>query len=140
MAYPSSNDGLMIAVCVRSPLSADRENDGGDLLVHRIVFRYPIPFAPASAADSKATPSTAVDAKQQTAATEAASSSSGYTVTELCHFPASCSAEDGPYLLNLSIAPIAMDAAPSRPVLFKAELQQAASASGAGSHAAAASK
>jgi kynurenine formamidase len=39
------------------------------------------------------------------------------TITELIYVPNEV--EDGPYLLNLQIAPFASDASPSRPILFK---------------------
>lgn len=39
------------------------------------------------------------------------------TITELIHVPSSLA--DGPYLLNLQVAPIENDAAPSRPLLYE---------------------
>ena len=42
----------------------------------------------------------------------------GSTITELAYIPDGV--PDGPYLLNLQVAPFASDAAPSRPVIFKA--------------------
>jgi hypothetical protein len=38
------------------------------------------------------------------------------TITELCYIDNAV--PDGVYLLNLGVSPIAMDAAPSRPLLF----------------------
>lgn len=39
------------------------------------------------------------------------------TITELIHVPSTL--EDGPYVLNLQVAPIENDAAPSRPLLYE---------------------
>ncbi len=121
-------------LCVDLP-SVDRESDGGELLVHRILFRYPIPFG---GAKQQQTPTAAAAPTATAVPTSGGGGVSGgggsgrkrsapfadagpFTITELCHFPPSADAShlpDGPYLLNLCVAPIAMDAAPTRPVLY----------------------
>ena len=45
----------------------------------------------------------------------------GSTITELIYVPNEI--DDGPYLLNLQIAPFASDASPSRPLLFRRDRQ-----------------
>jgi arylformamidase len=73
--------------------SIDRADDGGKLTAHRIFWGMP-PGATALAAASRPQA----------------------TVTELAYIDSSIA--DGPYLLNLQIAPFAADAAPSRPILL----------------------
>lgn len=71
--------------------SVDREQDGGRLAAHRIFWGR--------------------DRDSQPAAT-----ASGGTITELVYV--ADDVPDGPYLLDLQVAPIDLDAAPSRPVLY----------------------
>jgi arylformamidase len=78
--------------------SLDRESDRGRLLAHRAFF-FPPELGVSEAA--------VVDGTAPMPAR---------TVTELCFAPDS--APDGPYVLSLSIAPIHLDAATSRPVLY----------------------
>lgn len=73
--------------------SIDRANDQGRLTAHRIFWGLP-PGAQAAA-----------DATRRSA-----------TVTELAFIDDSIA--DGPYLLNLQVAPFVADAAPSRPILL----------------------
>ena len=79
--------------------SLDREDDGGELLSHRMWWSLPQRGEP-----SGALPNTIVAI--------AASNGAKRLVTELAFFPDTC--EDGIYLLNIAVAPIDMDAAPSR--------------------------
>jgi hypothetical protein len=72
--------------------SADREDDGGHLLAHRAFWGLPPRGEDADAAVSER------------------------TITELCYVPAAVA--DGLYLLDLQVAPLHMDAAPSRPLLY----------------------
>ncbi|HEX2492128.1 MAG TPA: cyclase family protein [Steroidobacter sp.] len=73
--------------------SVDRANDEGRLTCHRIFWGLP------------------AGAKSAAAATRAYA-----TITELAYIDNAIA--DGPYLLNLQIAPFAADAAPSRPILL----------------------
>jgi len=73
--------------------SVDRAEDDGRLAGHRIFWGLP-------AGSVRAKDATRADA----------------TLTELAYIDASVA--DGPFLLNLQVAPFAADAAPSRPVLF----------------------
>lgn len=73
--------------------SIDRAQDGGRLAAHRIFWGMP----PGS-----------------TSATEAARKQA--TITEMAFIDADV--VDGPYLLNLQVAPFMIDAAPSRPILL----------------------
>ena len=73
--------------------SLDRGNDGGRLLCHRIYWGM---AARESGRNDIARPHA--------------------TVTELAYVPDRLA--DGPYLLNLQIAPFVADAAPSRPLLY----------------------
>lgn len=70
--------------------SLDREEDGGRLLAHRAWWNLQ--------ADGKASPRMHA------------------TVTELIYIPDEIA--DGLYLLNLQIAPFALDASPSKPILY----------------------
>lgn len=72
--------------------SIDREEDGGILSAHRQFWSIG-PLA------------------------EETSEPSRRTITELCYVPDSV--PDGIYLLNLQVAPIELDAAPCRPLLFR---------------------
>ncbi len=73
--------------------SVDRANDEGRLTAHRIFW--------------------GLAAGERSAA---AASRAYATITELAYIPNE--APDGPYLLNLQVAPFVADAAPSRPVLL----------------------
>ena len=78
--------------------SLDRSDDGGKLAAHRVFWG----MAP-GATDS------ALAQRRQA------------TVTEMAYIDAAI--PDGPYLLNLQVAPFATDAAPSRPILYALEGQ-----------------
>ena len=75
--------------------SADREEDRGQLIAHRAWWGLP------PAGDAAADRAARVSAR---------------TITELAFVEDA--AGDGPYLLDLQVAPFDMDAAPSRPLLF----------------------
>lgn len=79
--------------------SVDKEDDGGLLLAHRAFWGLP----PRGAS---------LDGYETSSA----------TITELAYIPpagpAGTGPEDGPYVLSLQVAPIELDAAPSRPLLF----------------------
>jgi hypothetical protein len=68
--------------------SVDREDDQGLLACHRIFWSKD----------------------------GALNKSSSYTITELCYVPNYLN--DGIFMLNLGIAPLELDAAPSRPLLY----------------------
>ena len=74
--------------------SLDREEDGGGLFSHRAFFGL----------DDGATALVGPVPER--------------TITELCRAPAPEEAPDGAYVLALHLAPLAADAAPSRPLLF----------------------
>jgi hypothetical protein len=78
--------------------SADREDDRGLLIAHRTWWG--LPPAGDAAADRAA----------------AAARACSRTITELAFVDDA--AADGPYLLDLQVAPFDMDAAPSRPLLY----------------------
>lgn len=78
--------------------SLDREEDGGALLSHRMWWALPLKGEQ--------------NARQNTPAAEAAARGARRLITELAFFPDKC--EDDIYLLNVAVAPIDMDAAPSR--------------------------
>jgi len=82
--------------------SADREDDRGLLVAHRTWWSLP------PAGD---------------AAADRAASACARTITELVF--AGDAAADGPYLLDLQVAPLDMDAAPSRPLLYPVEERDA---------------
>jgi len=73
--------------------SIDRAQDGGRLTAHRIFWGMPAGSTSAAAATRKHA-----------------------TITELAFIDDAVS--DGPYLLNLQVAPFVIDAAPSRPILL----------------------
>lgn len=73
--------------------SIDRTQDGGQLAAHRIFWGMP----PGSTAAARATRKQA-------------------TITEMAFIDDAIA--DGPYLLNLQVAPFMIDAAPSRPILL----------------------
>lgn len=73
--------------------SVDRANDAGRLTAHRIFWGLP-----------------------PGAKTAAQAARRGATITELAFIDDAIT--DGPYLLNLQVAPFVSDAAPSRPILF----------------------
>lgn len=75
--------------------SLDRADDGGELLAHRLFWGLPAGSRRAS------------EARRGSA-----------LVTELAYVPGT--AEDGCYLLDLQVPAFASDAAPSRPILFRA--------------------
>lgn len=77
------------------PLDPQVQDDGGHLLGHRAFWQMP--------------------PKADDASVKAPYSQR--TITELAFFPPDLG--DGLYLINHGVAPIAMDAAPSRPVVFK---------------------
>jgi len=88
--------------CVAPPLTSSRavpcppvQDDGGHLLAHRAFWQLP--------------------PKADDASVKAPYSQR--TITELAFFPPELA--DGLYLISHGVAPIAMDAAPSRPVVFK---------------------
>jgi len=76
--------------------SVDRSHDGGKLTAHRLFWGIA-----AGATDSTA-------ARRRNA-----------TITEMAYIDESI--PDGPYLLNLQVAPFVADAAPSRPILYPLE-------------------
>ena len=85
--------------------SVDREDDGGQLLAHRAFWGLPrrgddAPAAEAGPAQSALCPR---------------------TITELAYIPDAV--PDGPYLLALHVAPIELDAAPSRPLVLPARVR-----------------
>lgn len=117
--------------------SADREDDGGHLLAHRAFWGLPPKGSegsdvPEGSMPFAAAPPVAAGGSGAGAAAAAAAAAPGSaggsfavggegrgctrTITELCYIPDA--APDGLYLLQLGVAPIEMDAAPSRPVLF----------------------
>jgi arylformamidase len=73
--------------------SIDRAQDGGKLAAHRIFWGMP-------AGSTSAATATRPNA----------------TITEMAYIDDSVA--DGPYLLNLQVAPFVIDAAPSRPILL----------------------
>lgn len=73
--------------------SIDRAQDGGKLAAHRVFWGMP------------AGSTSAATATRQHA-----------TITEMAYIDAAVT--DGPYLLNLQVAPFVIDAAPSRPILL----------------------
>jgi arylformamidase len=73
--------------------SIDRAQDGGRLAAHRIFWGMPPGGISAAAATRKQA-----------------------TITEMAFIDNAIA--DGPYLLNLQVAPFAIDAAPSRPILL----------------------
>lgn len=73
--------------------SADREDDGGRLAAHRIFWEVPDGIR------------------------EAVPPGSSRTITEMIYVPDDI--PDGLYVLNLQIPPFMLDAAPSRPMLFR---------------------
>ncbi len=77
--------------------SVDKESDGGGLVAHRTFWGLP-PRGPAS--------------------DELKGPYSQKTITELAYFDSE-RAPDGLYLVSLGVGPIAMDAAPSRPTIFR---------------------
>lgn len=81
--------------------SVDREDDGGHLLAHRAWWQLP---PRGSSSDGGA-------------AAPAPQALSTRTITELAYVPEGV--PDGAYLLNLQVAPLELDAAPSRPVLHR---------------------
>jgi len=87
--------------------SLDREDDGGALLAHREWWAQPPRGEPPPAAGSPAA--------------AAAAQGAARLVTELAFFPDA--ADDGLYLLNLGVAAVDLDAAPSRLVLHALELR-----------------
>ena len=78
--------------------SVDKEEDGGHLLAHRAWWGLP--------AKGEQPPPPPLCTR---------------TITELILVPEA--AADGPYLLNLQVAPLDLDAAPSRPCIFPMQLQ-----------------
>jgi len=89
---------LALALGVRHLLvdlpSVDKEKDGGQLLSHRAWWELP------PAGEPSPQPSRPLSTR---------------TITELCSV--GDDVVDGPYLLNLQVAPLDLDAAPSRPIL-----------------------
>lgn len=86
--------------------STDREDDQGLLLTHRTFWGLPSKDPLASSSSSSASSSGAA----------ASSPFSHRTITELAYIPGHVA--DGAYMLSLQVAPIQLDAAPSRPLLF----------------------
>lgn len=82
--------------------SMDKENDEGLLLAHRAFWG----LSPKSK-------------EADAAAAAAVESLSSMTITELCYF-SSESLKDGLYGVSLQVAPVGLDAAPSRPLLHPA--------------------
>ena len=86
--------------------SLDREVDGGAMLSHRAWWALPPrPFA----GDASATKDDSI-----------ANSGANRLATELAYFPDDC--DDGLYFVNIAVAPIDLDAAPSRLTLHAAEI------------------
>lgn len=88
--------------------SLDRENDGGELATHRAFWGLP---RRAAAGGTAAGPAATVAPQLPPCAR---------TVTELCYIDSTEVPRDGAYVLNLAVAPLSLDAAPSRPVLYAA--------------------
>lgn len=86
---------VVCSVCDMRPPVRARQDDGGHLVAHRLIFGVPLD-APVADVDASTLPLR--------------------TVTELCHVPETVA--DGVYLLNLQVSPMALDAAPSRPILY----------------------
>jgi hypothetical protein len=86
--------------------SLDKEVDGGAMLSHRAWWTLP----PRPAAGDASAPKD--DAHAAAGAIRLA--------TELAYFPDEC--EDGLYFANIAVAPIDLDAAPSRLTLHAAEI------------------
>lgn len=84
--------------------SVDREDDAGLLIAHRTFWELP-PRGTEASTTAAAAPAAAT-----------AASYSPHLITEICYIPAEV--PDGVYVLNLQVAPIKLDAAPSRPVLY----------------------
>jgi len=82
--------------------SVDKENDGGHLVNHKAIFLR----KDGTKTTETAVPSTAEECP--------------YSITEFCYIPPSV--KEGLYLVDLQIAPLVMDASPSRPVLYSAIL------------------
>lgn len=82
-----------IATLVVDLPSIDRAQDGGRLAAHRIFWGMPAGSISAATATRKHA-----------------------TITEMAFIDSTIA--DGPYLLNLQVAPFVTDAAPSRPILF----------------------
>ncbi|HUF09734.1 MAG TPA: cyclase family protein [Rhodothermales bacterium] len=74
--------------------SVDRADDEGRMRVHRLWFGIPDGTSTIEPGDA-----------------------SHRTITEMIYVPESL--PDGPYLLQIQVAPFALDASPSRPVLFR---------------------
>jgi arylformamidase len=94
--------------------SADREDDGCQLIAHRTFFGVRVDGSPTDEGEV---------VRSSPAATAAPSSAPRLpetTITEFCYFPDSLS--DGVHLLCLHVAPIELDAAPSRPLLSRLNL------------------
>jgi arylformamidase len=85
------------------------QDDAGALPSHRVFWDLPA-RGTATASDSQAAPE----------------GISNRTITELCYVDNALA--DGLFLLALGVAPLAMDASPSRPMLLPVAVAQAASA------------
>jgi len=98
--------------------SVDREDDGGVLAVHRTIFRYNLPLR--DEAGVYPTNNTLVKLRTEKGISvfDETPDNACRTITELARFPDNATLPDGPVLIDLQVAPIASDAAPSRPVLF----------------------
>lgn len=85
--------------------SVDKEQDGGKLVNHKTIFLR----------------QSAVGGVVPTYKYPAIDEKCPYSVTEFAYIPSSTS--EGLYLIDLQIAPLIMDASPSRPVLYKAAFE-----------------
>lgn len=85
--------------------SFDKEEDGGKLIAHRTFWQLDLHSKPPAVTNSI----------------------SKRTITELCYFPDTL--KDDIYVLNLQVSPIALDAAPSMPLLFPVNVQNSNSPS-----------
>ena len=88
--------------------SVDREQDGGQLLAHRAFWKYP--------ANEQMEVKNEKGAKQNGLRRVDDFERKNCTITELIYVANSI--KDGLYLLNLQIAPLEVDASPSKPVLY----------------------
>lgn len=118
--------------------SADREQDGGKLVCHRELLERITAIDPAQAGQLRCinfdrqsqSASSGIDPRSSGGGGEEGKSSDGSleqqaweerhwnTATELADIPPVSELEDGVFLLDLHIAPLRMDASPSRPILY----------------------
>jgi len=89
--------------------SVDREDDGGQILNHRIFFDVPVREEMIKFHED------------DTELDHIPKESFEKTITEFCYI--SNDIEDNMYLLNLQLAPLLLDATSSRPILYKLQSQ-----------------